>query len=448
MTNALSVTDGTTTLALSASGCVLTKYMPKTAEFDAATQGYKDVTEPVEFLIVDASIALVQAKLAAIELLLQGARRAQNGLAPRVYLLFQAGSDATALRAEIVDYRLELGEDAAVGLHQQRLECTLIVVRRFCWEWPESEIELSTSNQAAATGGRTIYNHDDGGAGHDNWVQIASSQVTGAMPAACRVQIQNGIGAARTFTKIFLGLNALSDPANFTHILEGESRLSGGTIVNDGTAYSNGQALYIVVGSGVTPTTATFVWTLAAGLLQRAAGRPFRMLARFVGGLGSTTITPEVRAANGASVLWRGDPVSLPALYGGITDLGVVPLPPGGYSANYGSLTLALTFTGVAQRYLDFLQLTPMDAFALLECMAPCANGESVVYDGIERRHYVLSGSNQLSYVAAGGGEILLLPGVTQRLILLEENGTGTNRGEIGDAFTVRVWLRARRLTV
>lgn len=32
----------------------------------------------------------------------------------------------------------------------------------------------------------------------------------------------------------------------------------------------------------------------------------------------------------------------MPDLYGGLLDLGAVPLPPGGYSTAYGALTLAL----------------------------------------------------------------------------------------------------------
>ena len=449
MTNTLSVTNGTTTISLTSSGVVLTGYMPKAPDFDAATGSYKNVTEPVEFLIADTTTANVQAKLAALDVLLQGARRAQNGRGAKTYLHFQAGADAAAWRSEILDYRLELGEDAAVGLYQARLECTLIVVRRFYWEGTTlTNLALSNSATSGATSGLNIYNHDDSGTGHDNWVQIASTDVTGVLPAGCQVRLTNNIGASRTFTKIYLALNAYSDPANFSHILEGESRASGGTVVSDATAYSNGQALNFTIGSGITPGTAAFVWTLPAATLQDAAGRPFRLLARFVGGSGTTTAYAEVRAANGTSVLWRGDTVAMPDLYGGLLDFGVVPLPPGGYSTAYGALTLALTFTGVALRYLDFIQLTPMDAFTMIECVAPCANGETVVADSIENRQYIVSGSAELSYASASGGNLLLQPGVINRLLVLQENLTGTNRGEIYEMFTVLVRYRPRRLTI
>jgi len=114
----------------------------------------------------------------------------------------------------------------------------------------------------------------------------------------------------------------------------------------------------------------------------------------------------------------------------------------------YGALTLALTFTGVALRYLDFIQLTPMDAFTMIECVAPCANGETVVADSIENRQYIVSGSAELSYASASGGSLLLHPGVINRLLVLQENLTGTNRGEIYEMFTVLVRYRPRRLTI
>jgi len=448
MTNTLSVTDGTTTISLSSSGVTLTLYMPKAPEFDAAAGDYKSVTESIEFMITDTTTANVQAKLAALDRLLQGAQRAQAGRAARVYLHFQAGSDAAAWRSEVLDYRLELGEDAAVGLYQLRLECRLIITRRHYWESTSLIVlPLSNGNGTGVSAGLVMLNHDDSAAGHDNWVQIAADQMTGVLPAGCVIRLTNNIGSARTFTEVYLALNAFSDPANFAHIIEGESRLSGGSIDSD-ASYSNGQALYFALGSGSTPGTSTFVWTLPAATLADAAGRPFRLLARFAGGIGVATVYAEVRSADGLSVIWRGDKTALPDLYGGILDLGVVSLPPGGYSTAYGALTLALIFTGLGQRYLDFMQLTPLDGFVLLESMGPCAQGESVVYDSIEERQYVLSGSAELSYVSASGAPLLLQPGVINRLIFLVGDTTTPNNGEISYGFTVRAWYRPRRLTI
>ena len=42
-----------------------------------------------------------------------------------------------------------------------RVRVAVLVERAPWWEGPETELQLSTSNASAATGGQTIYNHDD-----------------------------------------------------------------------------------------------------------------------------------------------------------------------------------------------------------------------------------------------------------------------------------------------
>ncbi len=422
---------------------MLSRYTPTTSKSG------EPVVEVIDLVVYGSTTAEMQGRINAIErMFVTAERRNMTGSGPRVFLHIQASGESATWRGEVLAGLLELDKSAMSVFGQAQVKVELEVTRRAYWEDTTlRNLPLTNGNGAGATSGLNIVNHDDSGTGHDNWVQIAADQVTGVLPAGVQVRLTNDIGATRTYSKIYLALNAFSDPANFTHVLEGESRASGGSVVSD-AAYSNGQALSFTIGSGVTPGTSTFVWTLPAATLQDAAGRPFRLLARFAGGIGTTTAYAEVRAANGTSVLWRGDSAALPDLYGGLLDMGVVPLPPGGYSTAYGALTLALTFTGIATRYLDFIQLTPMDAFVLLECMAPCAHGEAVMYDSIEDRQYILSGSAELGYVTASGGRLLLQPGVINRLIVLQENSTGTNRGEISESFTALVRYRPRRLTI
>ena len=98
MANTLSLTDGTNTISLSSSGCMLTRYVPTGPDLDASGN-YRPVTETAEFFILESSAANVQAKVASIERLLQDAVRAQSGLCAPVYLLFQTGGDAAAWRS-------------------------------------------------------------------------------------------------------------------------------------------------------------------------------------------------------------------------------------------------------------------------------------------------------------------------------------------------------------
>lgn len=439
MPNSVSLTDGTTTIALSSDGCFLINYVPTAPDMDK-DGNYRQVTETVEFFIIDSSAANVQAKIASIERLLQDAVRAQAGLGGLVYLTFQTGADVAAVRSEIVSSRLLLGEDASVNLYQNRMDCRLIVTRLHYWEGAEVEVQLSTSNQAAATGGRTIYNHDDGGAGHDNWVQIAAAQVSGSLPASTRVQVANASGSARTYTRMFIAHNALSDPANFAHIVEAEDRLSGGTITVNAAASNGNHVAFTLAG-----TSLTMRWDLGATLMNKAAGKLFRVLAVLNGASGSGTAQVTVQNYAGTVVLWKGDVVPMLDAVG-ILDLGAIPLPPGGYSTSYGQFDLAVTFKGTGTWSFDFLQLTPTDGLGLVSCTYNIASGEHVVLDSILRRDYSLLSGAQYPHVVASGGRIELYPNRLQRIYVLAQS---TEAGVVaGDTFSVRVYCRPRRLTV
>lgn len=441
----LQVTDGTTTVQLSGAapivGCT---YFPGTPQ---RTNGqYADVTETAE-VVLRGTAAQIRTAVNSLETLFeQAARRAAGALQARVYVQYTPVDADAVWRSEVLEGRVTWSSDPGLRRLGETTPTVKVAVfwrRRFYWEGAEAELQLSTSNQAAATGGRTIKNHDDSGAGDDNWVQIAANQVTGVLPAGVRIQLQNTTGAARTWRKLYVALNALSSPANFVHILEAEARLTGGTVQNDAAA-SNGQKLQFTVSA----SSVIFTWTLSAALLQYAAGRLFRLLATVNGVSGATptgTAVAEIRDANASVALWRSDGVALPTAVG-ILDLGTLPLPPGGYQTSAGALNLTVMFTGTGTWTLDFLQLTPTDGLTLLACAAAVANSSSVVVDSIEDLRYVLTGSAQYPYVAQSGGEILLLPNTLQRLIVLAESGEAGPA--IADTFVVRVWHRPRRVTV
>lgn len=442
MSNSLGLSNGTTTISLSSTGCVLTRYMPSAPDLDK-DGNYRPVTETVEFFIVDSSAAAVQAKIGSIERLLQDAVRAQFGECAPVYLQFQTGADAEASRSEIISFRLLLGEDANVNIYQQRMDCRLILTRQHYWEGAESELPISTSNQAAATGGRAIYNHDDSGAGHDNWVQIAADQVAGSLPAGVRMLIGNTAVSTRTYTRMYVAHNALSDPANFPHILEAELRLSGGTVNTNANASGGQDVSFALAASSVTLT-----WTLDATLLAKAAGKPFRVLAAINSASGATiegTAQIAVRNQAGTVILWKADVVPM-LNAAGLLDLGAIPLPPGGYSTAYGGLRLSLSVTGTGTWSIDFLQLTPTDSLALLSTVQSVATNEFVVLDSIEGREYTQIGAAQYPHVVASGGRIHLHPGRLQRLYVLAQSVEAAVA--TGDTFSVRVYYRPRRLTV
>lgn len=406
--------------------------------------GFEEVTESGE-LVLRGSAANIRSAVNTIESYLEQAyNRQRGGRGARVYAFYMPVTTGdTAWRSEILEGRVTWSDDPAL----RRLKDTNPTVkvgfvwrRRFFWEGAETEVQLSTSNQSYATGGRTITNHDDSGAGHDNWVQVNPLLVTGVLPAGTRIHLINNNGAARTWRRLWVALNAAYV---YTHILEGESRVTGGTISSSSDA-SNGQYLQITLsGSSI-----SLDWWISSVTVSAAVGRFLRLLGciNYVGVGAVGTVRPSLRDGNNSSVLWQGDAVALPTAPG-LLDLGAMPLPPGGRTVSTpGALYLRLTFDGTGTWGLDFLQITPTNGLALVEGLAAVAANGAVVLNSIEQQNYVLDASgNQVPYVAVSGQPIELAPNVEQRLMVLAETASGV---AIADTLSVRVWIRPRRLVV
>lgn len=440
----LSIGNGTTTVVLSGTAPVVgCTYFPVSPTMKNGT--YEDVTESGE-VVLRGTEASIRATVNGVERLFEQAARRQAGeLTQRVYAEYRPVASDALWRSEILEGRVTWSENPGLRRLKDTNPTVKIGVfwrRRFFWEGAETEVQLSTSGSGAALGGKILTNHDDSGTGHDNWVQVAGAQTTGVLPAGVRVGLYNVMGSAQTYRRVFLAVNALSDPGNFIHILEAENRLSGGTVQSDASASNGSRVSFTLSNSSV-----TLAWTLPAATLQRAAGRLFRLLAAVLSASGSPvgTVTPRIRDGANLNTLWRGETVAMPSA-SGILDIGTLPLPPGGYSSGYGALTLTLAFTGTGTWLLDFLQLTPTDSLVIAAGLAPTPNNAGVIVDSIDGRSYVVNtDSTQYGYVAVSGGPLLLRPGALQRLILLCETDNGFDPAMLT---LVQVWYRPRRLAV
>ncbi len=438
MGHAYAVTDGTTTFSLTSTNSMVTApgYMPAVGDGKAET-----VTDSIPLILYSTTAALLQTAVATLQTLLNTAhRRKVQGIGPQLYLTVQLSSDAAAWRSRIIDARLDLKEDSLNIFGQAKMTATLYLERVPYFEGAEVEVELSATGQAAATGGRSVTNDPANG----NWVQIAAAQLTGNLPAPVKLALQNTIGSAEVYRRLFLAVNAYSDPANLVHYLQAEAA-TGVTPVDDGDA-SGGH--HIVVDASASPT---LIWTLPAADLQRTKGRRVRVLAR-IDSTSSVFVTPQVRDAAGTAVLWQGDEMSIGfGGAGGISwdDCGVVPMPPGGYGTVWGALTLALVFRGTETAAdLDVLQLTPLDSYRYIEVAAvSVADDESIVHDGIDEVSYILSGSAWLPLAASFGGALTLQPNTLQRIYILHDT-TNQPDAPISNTFSVRAYYRPRRATV
>ena len=444
----LDISDGTTTVVLSGTapvrGCT---YFPATAQMSGGA--WQAVTESAEVNLTGTAAA-VRAAVNTIEKLLQAAAlRQQTGAGARVFVNYKpVDGDSVAYRSELLDGRVVWSTNP--GLRHLEwttptVQIAVIWTRAHWWEGAEVELPLLANAQASATGGRTINSDPSIG----NWVQIDAAQVVGALPAPLRVQLTNTSGGSLNYRKLFMAVNAESDPANLVNFLQGEARLSGGTTVADATA-SGGNVLGFVV----TASPTTFAWTLPAADMQRTKGRRFRILARFVGTSGQLYVTPQYRTGTGV-VLWQGDELALGTVYESWQDLGVMPLPPGGFGTPYAAGQLALVMRGASVGELDIIQLTPLDSYRYLELPATgvaVANNGAIVHDGTEGLLYALVSSVRTPLPSSFGAPLMLKPDKPHRIQFLAQIYTGLTAGEgeapIAPTFSARLYYRPRRLTV
>lgn len=441
----LSISSGATEVVLSGTspvrGCT---YFPSTAQQQAGE--WQPVTETAEVNLSGTAAAMRTTVNNLEKLFVAATRRQQTGMGERVFVNYKIiDADATTYRSEITEGRVVWSTNPGLrrlGDANPFAQVAVIWTRAYWWEGAEVEAQLSATSQAAATGGRTVGN-DPATA---NWVQMAAAQVTGVLPTPARVVLTNNSGGTRAYRNVFLALNANSDPANLGYHLQGEARTSGGTVTNDATA-SGGQKLdFVVSGSPV-----TFAWVLLQTRLARTKGRRARILGRFTDTSGTLLIKPQIRSSSG-DVLWEGDELALnPLIYGAWVDLGIVPLPPGGYSASYDAHQLALVFRGTGVGSLDVLQLSMLDSYRALDLPATglyVANGAALVLDGIEGLAYEAASGVNTPMPTGAGGAIMLQPGMTQRIYILHNLYEVGNYAPIGTTFSVQVFYRPRRLTV
>ena len=450
MTHTLNMTDGTTTISLVSSNIVLLQYVPQTPEIavthrDTLNDGmpvdsprYENVVETIEILFDNSSKTSLQGQINAINRMLGDAHTRQRTKAgDKIYLQLQVDGDSDTYRSEIFTGRLELDQDALRHYANIKVQAALIIERAYFWEGPQTELELSNGSQGAATGGCTIYNHDDGDSGHDNYVQIAADQVEGDLPTPAKLTLQNTSGSSQSYWHFHIATNAYSDPDGFTHIIEGEDADTGGSTVVDATS-SGGNMRRFSLG------TTAGQWTIAGSQLQKTAGRFFRLLVRFDDVVGDGYIKPEIRDSAGLLTLWEGDEVFVTSDVA-IADLGTVPLPPGtgGISWDDMRLYLGMRTDSSGTLDLDFIQLTPTDSYAYITQLGyPIADDDFVTVDGIEGVVH----SDGLPIYTSSQPTVWLFPNRQQRLIFLHNETTIAP--DISNTMSVRAYVRPRRLTI
>lgn len=408
-------------------------------------------TETIRLHIYGATGADVQAKIATIEQFLSLCeQRQRTRTGDRGYLHLQMSSDTETWRSEILSGRLQIEEDSLRTWAGNGVDVVLVLTRRHWWETvTERELPLDNSSAGAkATGGVTIYNHNDSTTGHDNYVDIAAADVAGNIPAPLRIAIANSTGGSLWTSNFYQANNAFHAPTTFTHILEGEAAGGTNTVADGNSSGGNfGRAPWTTL---VQHTVNLFRWDLSTTLLAASAGGFFRVLVRFANTPPSgieLQLHVKFPVVTPLTTLWDGPKMT--ATGGQLQDLGVVQLPPGIPSGSHDSVALVLTaeYTGTSQLDIDFIQLTPADSTRWFKQKGYTIDANDlVVNDGPANRVYALDAVTgyQWNIYEAYSGVLWVWPNRDQRLIFLHDDSSMN----IARTWSVQAYYRPRRLTV
>jgi hypothetical protein len=424
---------------------------------DVISLRYGNVAETVR-LFMQGGLPTVRSNIQALNRMFQRARRyAKRRVGPRIFVRIKAESGDEQYRTRVFTGRVALGADALdMQLINGKMEVILDWTRQPFWEGPLTSIPLSNANGTGNISGLTVYNHNDAGAGNDNFVTIAAADVDGDMPAPVKIVFTNTYASATKATGVFIGHNVLCDPENFEHILEAESASNTspeatGTVTAD-AAYSNGS--YVSCAWSGTDETDLLHWTLSQSLLDMCKGNYFRVLIRSE--FTVQTVQLRLKILTSTTPLYTSEWIT----YIGNTDvqeITAIKLPPtfNNVSAN-APLKLVLeakdSDAGAKAIKIDFIQLTPLDGWRRYFPIDRTSTGgiptnESLIDDMIEGTCLLQTAAaqNLASYIGYGR-PIMVWPGEVQRLYFLW-------RDFLGDALPARTAIvqltyRPRRMTI
>lgn len=410
------------------------------------------VTETCELLLKGTSAVVVAAVQAIEAIFAKAQRRAYAVSGESAFVEYQTYSAAGVYRSQILDGRVVWSDEPALRVLPNSGTTTVKVViswtRMGYWEGAETELALANTSAggAAGTGGRTIYNYDAATAGQDNYVQIASSAVVGVAPAPLKLRFQNLSGTVESYKHLHVAVNALANPA-MSHQIEGESAyaLSDGAIAAD--ASSVGGNVWRVTGVS---TLKRISFVVGATLMQQTQGRNFRLLCRFpASGVGVYAKATLRSGSDTGALLAEGDEVLLSGAYN-IKDLGVLPLPPGGYNALSEDIWLVIELRATTSQTvdLDFFQLFPTEAYRYITQRGETLVANEAIYDNMIDRPVQTYAENPSTFyrrmLYTTVGRAYVWPGKTQRILTLWDGASTT----IADALQVRAWYRPRVMTV
>lgn len=356
-----------------------------------------------------------------------------DGIVPQ-YLWLESQTRLSPVRSQIHQGRIELlgngMADRARGYQGLRLYLT----RSGWFEEVLSPVFLNNPNDSNNITGITVYNHNDGDAGHVNYFDVTAAEIRGSQPVPARLMLKAGDAPVRRLGKIIIsgGINLWDDTGSFDHVLECESAAAGpgctGAVnVADGSA-SGGyyQSLQWTSEDEVHLCS----WTLSGERLAWLAGRGLRPAARF------HTLPPagarwrwKITQPGSTAVMDRSPQIlldetsrlqALPPLFPPVQS------PSGPFQAFTLEAWLECSSAGVKQLDLDFVHLLPQENYCSFTPVNGLTQGQDLVVNWHSGEIYAqdsASGEKTVSHIDSGA-PLVLRPGCCHRVYLLYETDT------------------------
>jgi hypothetical protein len=452
MSHSVQFSNGETTIVLNAAnGYYLLEYTPASAS-SANNALTTTVTETLSFLFTGTTQAAIEEKIRAIEQIFRLTEQYRDNLrGKQLWLYFQPDNANDMLRSPIVSGRVTLDKSAldySWGL--KKIKVALIIEREAWWETTvDEEVPLTNGNGTAVMGGITVFNCNDGSGTppnkRHNYVQIASEAIGGDLPAPFRMEISNTYDSSERLSNVWIGHNVFSNPASFTHVIEGESATYGGSDVS-GSSYSSGYARQLTI-SGSSQGLLAY-WALSSTLLGNAAGKWFKILAVLTSTPASGTyVQTRLTFPSGSplTTVMQDQEIGLTP-NSKIQEFGTLQLPPWLVDAtSLASIDLSLygRLSGGGTLTIDYMLLMPVEGLRLLRPQGyNIQYGWKLIDDEINEQIYVSVSGLKAPYYMELGDRLFLEPNRTQRLYFLMNGDTGGTA--IVRTASVRIYYRRR----
>lgn len=413
----------------------------------------RNVTEQIKIQLHyagdDSANTALRGKLADIVKVAAAAAEWQESRGRRgvqTFLEIQPGADGDTYRSEIVALEHNIAPDWIYGQWAAHvLDVVLTITRRNYWE----DGDLVTLN----AGGTTVYNHDDAGAGHDNYVAVAAASALGSLPAPVLVDFENTYNDPHEYTELWSGHGTWADVTNLAHILEGEDAayVVGGAIATPDAGCSGGNYRQAVWAVG-TETLLYRFDDLTRAYMNESMAKRFRLLVRFQAAPGAVTFRAALTFPAGTTTLeLQTTGIVLADATNLLYDLGELDLPPWleRATSDWQAMSLCLygQIAGGTSVNLDFIHLQPIDEGRHYRFLSGGIEYHEKLYDDPDTGHVYWQGTTtyKAGRVVATGDPLLLWPGRDQRYYFLWRDSGGADIAAQG---LVLLKYRPRRQTL